>query len=330
MDDVAFHIGVLPTSPIDEVARIAAAAEELGFAGVWVADSQSVFRDAYAALAICAERTRRIRLATGVTNPVTRHPAVIAGAMATLAEHSGGRAVLGIGAGESAVYTIGQRPAILARLEEVVGVVRALLDGQTALFDGHELRITWPTVPVPIYFASSGPQSLRLAGRISDGVLFQVGATPELVRYAMDAVTDGAAEAGREVQSVERLVRLACVVASSRDEARAQARGYVAAAAGTVFSSVPHEHLPSDLATDLRRMKEHYDYSKHASGDAKHADLLTDRIIDAIAIAGTPSDAIPRLRELIHTGAGGFVIPVATADPIASMRVLAHDVVAKL
>ena len=107
----AVDLGVLPRGPAAEAAGLAAEAERLGFDGVWVADSQSVFRDAFVTLALAAARTERIRLATAVTNPVTRHPAVLAGAFATLDELSAGRMLVGIGKGESSVHTVGLRPA---------------------------------------------------------------------------------------------------------------------------------------------------------------------------------------------------------------------------
>lgn len=113
---VELHVGLLPNRPAAEVVDLIERAEALGFAGAWVADSQSIMRDAWAVLAAAAGRTERILLATGVTNPVTRHPAVLAGAIATLDELSGGRALLGIGVGESAVRTLGLAPARLAAL----------------------------------------------------------------------------------------------------------------------------------------------------------------------------------------------------------------------
>jgi 5,10-methylenetetrahydromethanopterin reductase len=103
---VPVHVGLLPNRPVAEIAELAARAEDLGFAGVWLADSQSIFRDPFCALALCAGRTRRLKLATGVTNPVTRHPATLACSFATLDELSGGRVVLGIGVGESSVETL--------------------------------------------------------------------------------------------------------------------------------------------------------------------------------------------------------------------------------
>lgn len=321
---------MLPNRPAAEVAEFAAQAEELGFEGIWVADSQSVFREAFVALTLCATRTERIRLATGVTNPVTRHPAVLASSFATIDELSGGRGVIGIGVGESAVQTLGLRQARLARLEEATHVLRGLLAGDEVAFDGARLRMGWPTRRIPIFLASSGPRSLRLAGRVADGVLFQVGADPELVRYALRSIAAGAEEAGRDPGSITRYVRLACSVGADRERVREAAKGYAAVAAGTVFANVPREHFPPDVWEDIRQMKERYDYYEHGSAAAPHAELLTDRVLDAVAIAGTPKEAMPRFRELISLGVDGFVLPIATPDPLETLRVLAEDVIARL
>jgi 5,10-methylenetetrahydromethanopterin reductase len=315
------HVGLLPNRPVDEIASLVQRAEALGFTGAWIADSQSIFRDAYAALALAAARTSRILLATGVTNPVTRHVAVVASAAATLDELSGGRAVLGIGVGESAVHTIGRRPARLAELERATATLRSLLAGEESSENGVTLRLAWPTRPVPVWYASSGPRSLALAGRIADGVLFQVGAEPELVRWALGRIEEGAG--GRPVG---RLVRLACSVAADRERARERVRGYVAAAAGTVFANVPGDAVPPELWEDIRAMKERYDYYRHTRSSAEHTALVTDRMIDGIAVAGTPDEAVPRLRELAALGVDGFVVPITGDDPEESMRVLAEDV----
>ena len=327
MDTTRFHVGVLPNGAVSEVAAIAVEAERLGFGGIWVADSQSVFRDPFQALALAAAGTERIQLAVGVTNPITRHLAVIASSAATLAELSNGRAILGIGVGESAVRTIGRRPARLAELEEATRALQALLAGNTARVDGSEIRLAWNGNTAPIFIAASGPRALRLAGAVADGVLFQVGADRELVRYALEHIEAGERDAGRQPRTVKRFARLACSVAHDRRRAREDARGYVAAAAGTVHWAVPRERMPEGLYEDLSRMKERYNYERHASGDAEHAALITDRILDSISISGTPDDAIPRLRELSELGIDAFCIPVRMADPPAVWQVLAEEVV---
>jgi 5,10-methylenetetrahydromethanopterin reductase len=312
----------LPNRPVAEVAELAELAENLGFAGIWVADSQSIFRDAFAALTLSATRTRTLSLATAVTNPVTRHPATIACSLATLDELSGGRAILGIGVGESSVETLSLRPARLARLEQAALVLRGLMSGEEVDWDGARIRMTWPTRAVPIVFASSGPRSLETAGRIADGVLFQVGAEPTMVRYAFEHIDRGAA--GRKIS---RYMRLACSVDHDRRTARHAAAGYVAAAAGTIFRSAPSDVLDPALLRDIRRLKERYDYYEHTSTTAAHAELVTERIIDAVAIAGTPADVIPRFRALSALGVDEFVLTITSPQPAVTLRMLADEVI---
>ena len=91
--------------------RMAQRAEADGFDGWFVVDSQNLAGDCYVALAQAAAATERIQLGTGVTNPFTRHPAVTASAIASVHAASGGRAVLGIGRGDSALAHLGLAPA---------------------------------------------------------------------------------------------------------------------------------------------------------------------------------------------------------------------------
>ena len=307
---------------VDWVAR----AETLGFGGVWVADSQSVFRDAFMALTLFAGRTRKMELATGVTNVITRHPAVLAHSFATLDEYSGGRAVLGVGVGDSAVHTIGEKPVKLKRMEEIINVARKLMAGEEINFDGQDLKVSWPPCKVPVVVACTGPRSLQLAGRIADGVLFQVGAAPELVRYAKRNIGLGARQAGRDPSEIKLYQRLAFAVSEDRDQVRAEARGYASVAASTIYKAVPHGDMPADLLRDLQTMKEKYDYQQHGSMDAEQAGLITDRILDAVAITGTPDEVIPRLRELTDLGIENFVLPIATKHPAAVIDTLAEKV----
>ena len=323
---VSFHIGILPNRPLADFVDWVARAETLGFGGVWVADSQSVFRDAFMALTLFADRTKRMELATGVTNVITRHPAVLAHSFATLNEYSNGRAVLGIGVGDSAVHTIGKKPARLKRMEEVINVLRKLMAGEEVNFDGQDIKVNWPPCKVPVVIACSGPRSLQLAGRIADGVLFQVGADPALVLYAKKNIGIGARQAGRALSGIKLYQRLAFAVSEDREQVRAEARGYASVAAGTIYGAVPEEDIPADLRSDLQLMKEKYDYQQHGSMDSEHAGLITDRILDAVAITGTPDEVIPRLQGLTDLGIENFVLPIATKHPDAVISTLAEKV----
>lgn len=294
-----------------------------------MADSQSIFRDTWVGLTACALRTERLLLATGVTNPVTRHPAVVAGSMATLAELSDGRAICGIGVGASSVKLLGLPPARLDRLAEYTRVLRALLAGETTSFDGNEIQLTWPVTPVPIYFASTGVRSLELAGELADGVVFQVGSDPALVRFALAAIGRGEKRAGRAPGTVTRLMRVGCSVSDDPARARDDIRGYVTVGAETVYGAVPRDEVPPELWEDLRRLKEAYDFHQHGSAAAPQAELITDRIVESIAIAGTPAEVLPRFDELSALGVDGFVVTTTADDPVPLLRILSDTVISE-
>jgi 5,10-methylenetetrahydromethanopterin reductase len=167
---VRFGINYMPTGSPLEVVRWARLVEELGYEILGISDSQSICRDVYMTLALCAVNTERIRLGPRVITPVTRHPAVAAGAAATLEELAPKRTLLGLGSGDSAAFNIGRRPASLAELREYAETVRALLTTGTATYHGAPATLTWKRAAVPLYLAASGPKTLRLAGRIEAAV----------------------------------------------------------------------------------------------------------------------------------------------------------------
>jgi hypothetical protein len=115
---------------VDPVIRLAQTAETCGFESVYVGDSQMIWNDVWVTLGALATATKRVMLGTGVTNTVTRHPAVTANAAMTLNMLSNGRAKLGLGAGDSAVRTAGLSPARIPQLRERLTFMRALLNGQ--------------------------------------------------------------------------------------------------------------------------------------------------------------------------------------------------------
>src|ERR671934_1790710 len=101
-------LGLFPTESPRRLLDLIRLAEELGYHAVYVGDSQMIWREAFALLGAAALVTSRIRLGPGVTNPITRDPAVVAAAVETLVELAGPRIVLGIGAGDSSLRTLGK------------------------------------------------------------------------------------------------------------------------------------------------------------------------------------------------------------------------------
>src|SRR5436189_3556462 len=118
------------------VAELAARVEAWGFAGLLVADSQNLNADVWVELALAGAATERIALGPGVTNPVTRHPAVTASAALTLQQETDGRAVLGLGRGDSALAQIGRAPVPARELEEALVALQGYLRGEEVMLDG--------------------------------------------------------------------------------------------------------------------------------------------------------------------------------------------------
>ena len=116
-------------------AEFARRAEAEGWDGIGVGDSQSLTGDPYVSLALAATATDTLGLATSVTNPVTRHPAVTATSAFALQRLSRGRMVLGIGRGDSALAHLGRAPARLGWFETHLEQLQAYLSGAEVAFE---------------------------------------------------------------------------------------------------------------------------------------------------------------------------------------------------
>ena len=189
--------------PPDDFEEMVTEIESLGYDSFWLTDSSLHSRNCWAYLTLAARRTSRMTIGTAVTNPVTRHPAITAVAAATLADISGGRAILGIGAGDRPLLSLGYTPARLATLEASIAAIRALWSGATvnadepgfALHDAH-YRFP-PGTDIPVWVSATGPRTLELAGRVADGVILLAGLHPEGISFALEHINRGAEAAGR-------------------------------------------------------------------------------------------------------------------------------------
>ncbi len=326
-------VGLHPDRPLTEVGDLAVSAERLGFEALWIADSQSLFRDAYAALALAAERTSAIRLGTGVTNPITRHPAVIAGGLGSLAELAGpGRMVLGIGTGETAVESIGRKRATIARMEETARVVRGLQSGAEVEHGEATLRLGWPSPTVPIVFASSGPKSLRAAGRSGDGVYLKLGVHPEVLGWARDRLAEGRGDAGTTMEGYRVHAMVPVAVDDDPAAARDEVRGFAAAIARAAARAIPPEHLPAELGeliAELERVsseaRERQSYVEWLHSP-EYAQLIPDEIVRSFAIAGTAEEVARRVVELGAHGIDEVIAPLTMADPAPVLERIGTDV----
>ena len=324
-EPVRFGVNYLP-GPAADTLRWARSAEAAGFDIVGIADSQSVYRDVYMCLSLCAAGTRAVRLGPRVINPLTRHPAVAAGAAATLEEMAPGRTMLGIGTGDSAVLNLGLTPSTRARLRAYVGTVRELLESGRSEWDGLPVRMAWGRGRVPIYLAASGPRMLELAGEIADGVIINTGLTPGIVRDSIARVRAGAEAAGRRLEDVDLWW---LPVANVRGD-RAAAIDEVAmtlASAGSHLSRFTTEgkHIPAELHDAVVALGERYRPEEHSKPDSSNHGLirelgLLDYLAERFAIAGTVDDCVATIEAAVEAGARQYWMSIHFDDKERFLR----------
>ena len=313
-------------------------AESVGFSLVGVADSQSVFRELYATMALCAQATRRVLIGPSVTNPVTRHPAVAASGIATVDEISPGRTFFGIGSGDSAILNLAERPATLADMRAYIAAVRALHTRRETEWRGRTARLTWAPRAVPIYLSAEGPRTLELAGEIADGVIVNVGLEPSLVRDAVAHVHAGARRAGRDPAAVD----LWCMVrANVTDDVAAgidEIRMELASNAHHVFRfRLEGKHVPGELADAIRRVQKGYQPAAHeALGPSPNARLLDAEpalrayLADRFAVVGPPAACAEKLRAVMDAGITGFLVTGFVAERTRLIHALGERVLPRL
>jgi len=318
MSKLEMGLGLFPTEPPKQIVETVQLAEELGYTHAWIGDSQLIWREAYVNLGAAGLATSRITLAQGVTNPITRHATVTASALATLAELTGGRVALGIGAGDSSVETFGERPAKLSRLRDTVGTIRGLLAGERVDVGTGEARLDWAEpLRIPLFIAGSGPRILGLAGEIADGAIILVGTAPEQVRAAIACIHEAAEGAGRDLNADGfRFVLWApCSISKDGTAARDFVKSHVAR---VLKRPLPFALNAEDQAV-VDEVYRRYEYYQHMVVGAGHSEIVPERIVSKFAIAGTVADCREQVRALEDTGLHQIAIIPHTPDP-ASRR----------
>ncbi len=186
--------------PLPEVAAFVARCEDAGFDGVGIHDHPSSGRDAYLALALAAQATKRLRLFPATSSPVVRHPLLLASLAHSLEEIAPGRSCLTVAPGFISTRSIGQPRGGVALMREAIGDLRRLLAGEEVAFGPQPTRLRNRSVPpTPVYLLAAGPRMIELAGEVADGAFLMVGLHPAGVRAARRHLETGAARAGRSL-----------------------------------------------------------------------------------------------------------------------------------
>ena len=309
---------VLLVDDIGVCPQLAGLAERAGFEMLGIVDSQSVSADVYVALAVAAQSTSRIRLGPAVTNPITRHPVVTANAVATLDRLSGGRAFMGLGAGDSAVFTLGLRPARLAALERTALELQALTAGRRVVRDGRPVQIKGVARRVPLYLAADGLRAHRLAGRVADGAFIGSGIGAPEVATSRAEIAAGARDAGRGPEAIDTWWLVKANVADARETAIEEIKGTLVSSGNRVFRATPP---PAALLAAVEEIHRGYDPLAHAALDAGANGRLSDRaemtsyLAERFAIAGTPDDCVAQVERAWQAGADQLLLTAITPDP---------------
>lgn len=307
---------MLGDAPVNAMVERARLAEAVGYDTVWLADER-FYREVYSCLTHVAGHTSKVLIGPCVTDPFSRHPALTAMAIATLDEISGGRGILGIGAGISGFAELGisrRKPA--RAIYETIEVIRALLCGESVDFHGEVInldRCRLSFVPhrsaIPIYVASNGPLGQRVAGAVGDGAIMEACASVNEARAFSGAITASASQAARDPKSIKRIARLNTCVAGDGDAARRAVRPSVARylGAGRLRSKTLREQgleLPSAALQAVAGIP-------YAAGVTPYLPLLsmiTDRHVQALTLAGTIEEVTDQVVALSQAGIDGIII----------------------
>ena len=317
--------------PVADTVASAVQAERLGFGEVWLPESGHG-RGVFTVAAAVAAATRRIRIGIGIVNPFWRHPSAIAMEAAALDELSGGRLSLGLGAALWTLRAFGEadsradRP--LTAMVEAIRVVRALLRGEPgpggevfAVQAGAQLDFSPAQPDIPVYVGAVNARMLRAAGTWADGVELGAIVSPGYLRWSWEQIALGARQAGRDPADLDLasnvLVSVDRDARAARDAVRRVLAYYIHRVESVVLTTSGAD--PEEISRVRRAVA--------SDGVGAGARLVTDRLIDTFAAAGTPEDVARRLSEYSAAGLRGLLAwHVIGPDRARALRLLAGEV----
>jgi 5,10-methylenetetrahydromethanopterin reductase len=297
---------------IREEMKLAQYAEEKGFEAVWHAESR-LARDALTPLAAIAAVTEKIKLGTGVINNWTRNVGLTAASFLTLDEFSNGRTLLGIGAWwDPLAWKVGiERKKPLKAMREYVTVLQRLFRMENVTFEGEfvnvrdiRLDVVYgdPNTPrnIPIYIGATGWDMIKLTGEIADGLLLNYLVSPDYNRQALEHLKEGAKQAGRNWEAIDRPQLIVCSLDDDADRALDSARPLVAQYLGQqphiAKASGVKEALIEEVKSALGG------WPAIPGGLEKAKQLVDDKLVQLITASGTADDCVRKVEEYNATG----------------------------
>ena len=303
-----FGIGFLGDSDSREVLRWAHELERHEHLDrLWVADEQFL-RDAWVQLGGIAAVTSRVSIGICVTDPYIRHPALTATAAATLHELSGGRAILGLGAGSTGFEALGIAQRSPARaVAECIKLCRKLWTEPAPFsYHGEQVRFTdsrldfKPPGPIPIYVAARGPKMLATAAKFADAVLIGSFAQGRGLDYALKVIREAEAQRKPDLPPLRKAAWV--YVSVSRDAESAQ-RGAERGLALAVRSS---HALLTEIGYEIPAEVLDFILKGHHSLSGDEVDWVVARLphelVDDLTVAGDVDQCVAKLRGMRDRG----------------------------
>jgi 5,10-methylenetetrahydromethanopterin reductase len=292
-------VELTPEIPVSRLTDLSVTAESAGFDSVFVSHHYNN-RDEFVALAQIAAATDEIALGPGITNPYETHPVTLASRMATLDEFADGRGLFGIGPGDrSTLANLGyDHDSALRRVLETMQVARRLWAGERVDHDGTfaavDAGLNYEAGEIPVYVGAQGPHMTRMSAKYADGILFN-GSHPRDIAWARERVDEGLTDRPEERGSFDLAAYASVSVAPDATSAREAARPPVSFIAGGAPPPVLDRHgIDHDRAAEIG--------DEIAAGAFTDAfDLVTESMLDAFCIAGTPETVSDRVGAILDT-----------------------------
>ena len=309
---IKIDLRVPPCKPVPEVTAFIQECEAAGFNGVGILDSQMLERDVFVSMAHALLNTKTINVASAVTNPVTRHPSVLASAAQTVSEVAPGRAQIWIGRGYSSANVVGIPPATVRQMRDSVVMMKELMGGGEYDFGETTSRMKHGGGrKTPVYIAATGPKVMRVAGEVADGALLMTGIHPKQVSESREIISDGAKAAGRNPDNIETIYVGTTIIRDDLEEAREIARPLAVArlmqstysrwlkTAGLDFSEFELPRGLWDLYPDVPHAE---DWEKARELCAFLPKDALAKLCDTMGLIGTPEYCAERIKQLEAAG----------------------------
>ena len=328
-----------------------------GWSGAVCVDSQLLAPETFSTLTLCATATTRLKLGTGTSNPATRHPSVIAAAVAAVQIVSNGRMSLGIGRGDSSLAYIGASPVALEYFERAIAMLQTYLRGEGVPIEDaaamlrnapagfknlaigsapESSKLNWlpkDYVKPELDVAATGPKVIALAARHADCISFAVGANVERLKWSINQARQEMERIGRDPTSLRFGAYIPFFPHADQAYARQLAQGLVASMGRfSIMNKKVAGPVSEHDRANLERVASTYDMGKHGDSGSRQSQAVDAEFIDEFGLVGDPQRCVDRILEIIDLGIDKLVLWTADTEgrPGESYQLAAREVMPKV